>query len=373
MKKVFQVTMFKRIIVFFLAITGCPKMDPTVTDGGADGGSVAGQFCQSVPMFTENVSSCPKGADDYRPRESNSSLDTWPACISDNNVFTPSNPSIGSVARTQAYESIANRLWRNRIIPVPNDFVEAKVAYAVDQGIDSRIQRREDVHYTAAPMPCSTAGIPADFPERCVGPATLLPILNDAFEKGAMGETPLVHGARIEAAFDWFFYVSALSEVMSCTDKVADCDSCWAYYAGGTARDMPLGIAKEFFRFAPETHQRAYDATLAVRCWRDLDKVTPATNLMRRDLARAQLDKALLRGMALLLREKIVELPCSTGQVLDARWAYVKIVGPLLDRAARERNQMQADKLQSEFSKASPGEVDTVGVLMAIDSLFQCP
>jgi hypothetical protein len=365
--------MRKFTLMFCLAVFGCPGTDPKPTDGGAGGGSDAIGFCTATPNYLENVSTCTKGVDDYRPRESNSSLDTWPACISDTNVFTPSNSSIGSVARTQAYEAIANKLWRNKVVPTANDFVDARVAYAVDQGIDSRIQRREDVHYPAAAMPCSAAGIPASNPDRCVGPAKLLPILNDAFAKGATGETPVIQAARIEAALDWFFYVSALSEVMSCTEKVADCDSCWAYYAGGTARDLTLGIAKEIARLGPETHNRAYDATLAVRCWRDIDQAIPPVNIALRDRARAQLDVSLLRGMALLLREKLSELSCSSGQVLEARLAYVNIVGGLFDRALRQKDSGKADIFKTELAKTEAAQINVPALTAALDTLFACP
>jgi cell division protein ZapA (FtsZ GTPase activity inhibitor) len=252
--------------------------------------------------------------------------------------------------------------------------VDARVAYALDQGIDSRVQRREDMHYPAAPSPCSTAGIPAQYPDRCAGPMKLLPILNDAFARGAMGERPRVHAARIEAALVWFFYLSPLSEVISCTTKPQDCDSSWAYYAGGTPRDAPQGLGKVFLALGRETHDRSYDATLAVRCWRNLDHETGvATDTARRDLAFAQLDVALLRGVALLLRQRATELGCTTGEIREARLAFIATLGPLLDRAARERNVASADVLAREVARATPAEVDVAALTAALDALFPCP
>ncbi len=357
-----------------LLLLACPGPAPIPTDGGVDAGTSTGTFCSPRPVFTENVTSCQPLATDYTPRVSNSSTDTWAACISDSNTFTPINPNISTIARVTAFEDIASRLWRDDVLPTPQAFIDARIAYAIDQGLDSRVQRREDQHYPAAPSPCSTAGIPAQFPERCAGPSKLLPILNDSFAKGAMGEPPRLHAARIEAALVWFLYLSTLSEVMSCTNKPQDCDSCWAYYAGGTPREAPLGLAKMVRALGPETHDRAYDATLAVRCWRNLDnETTVATDLARRDLAFTQLDRALLRGVALVLRQRVTELSCTKGEVRDAAFAFFKTIAPLLDRAARERNVANADLLAREAGKASAADVDVTAVTTSLDALFPCP
>ncbi|MDP2270352.1 MAG: hypothetical protein Q8K32_06430 [Archangium sp.] len=357
-----------------LPLLACPGPAPTPTDGGVDAGTSTGTFCEPPLVFTENVTTCQPLATDYTPRVSNSSTDTWPACISDTNTFTPITPNISSIARITAFEDIATLLWRDGVLPTPQAFVDARVAYAIDQGLDSRVQRREDLHYAAAPSACSTAGIPEQFPDRCAGPSKLLPILNDSFARGAMGQTPRLHAARIEAALVWFLYLSSLSEVVSCTTRPQDCDSCWAYYTGGTTRDAPLGLAKMIRALGPETHDRAYDATLAVRCWRNLDnETTLAADLSRRDLAFAQLDRALLRGVALVLRQRVSELSCTTGEVRDARFAFFKTLAPLLDRAARERNVASADVLVREAAEASAAEVDVTAVTSALDALFPCP
>lgn len=356
------------------ALLACPGPAPIPTDGGVDGGLSSGTFCAPAPVFPEDVTRCQPLDTDYLPRVNSSSTDGWPACISDSNTFTPIDPNISSIARVTTLEDLAALLWRDGVSPSPQAFVDARVRYAVDQGIDSRVQRREDVHYPAAPSPCSTAGIPAQYPDRCVGPAKLLPTLNDAFARGAMGERPRIHAARIEAALVWFFYLSSLAEVVSCTTKPQDCDSSWAYYAGGTARDVPLGLGKRVRALGPETHDRAYDATLAVRCWRNLDHETGvATDLTRRDLALAQLDRALLRGVALVLRQQVTELACTTGEVREARLAFVNTLGPLLDRAARERSGPQADVLAREAGRLTADEVDGAALTAALDALFPCP
>ncbi|MBK8010699.1 MAG: hypothetical protein IPK13_05075 [Deltaproteobacteria bacterium] len=341
-------------------------------DGGL--GSNAKGYCEPMPTYTESVSACPASPDDYQPRAAASALDTWPACISDDNDYHVINPSISTVARVAAFEEIARRLWADNRLPSVQDFVDARVLYAQDQGLDSRVQRREDVHFEVAPEPCSSVGIPEQYPDRCVGPAKLLPILNDAFARGAQGDRPAVQAGRIEAALVWFLYVSVLSEVRSCTTKPQDCDSAWAYYSGGEPRDAPLGLARMIRALGSATHDRAYDGVLAVRCWRNLDNETgTANNLTLRDRAGSQLDRAMLRGLALIVRQRVTELRCSQGDVLDARWAFLTTLAPFLDRAARERLPSEAEVLARELSAADPSMVDVERTVGAIDALFPCP
>ncbi len=366
--------MFLRVLLLSWLLCACPAPLPSGTDAGLDGSRDGGGFCATLPSFTENVSACPFAMDDYRPRENNSANDTWPACVSDTNVFSPINPSISSVARVAAFEQMADLLWRGQRTPGPQDFVDARVLFAQDQGLDSRVQRREDIHYPAAAMACSTAGVPAANPDRCVGPAKLLPILNDAFTRGAMGESPQVHAARIEAALLWFLYTSTLSEVVSCTSRAQDCDSSWAYYGGGAPRDQVVGLAKAVQALAPEAHQRAYDATLAVRCWRNLDNETGvATNLTLRDRALGQLDRAMLRGLVVVLRQRVAELSCTTGATRDARLTFVQVLSPLLERALRERSPSSADVVKTQLAKVDAATVDVSAVTAALDTAFPCP
>lgn len=362
-----------RFSLALLALVACSRDPiPTGRDGGT--GTDAEGFCEPPPAFAEDLSSCQPGAEDYLPRVGNSAADGWPACISDDNAYHPINPNISTVARVGAFEELALKLWKGNRRPSAQDYIDARVVYAQDQGLDSRLQRREDIHYPAAPQPCSTAGIPGSFPERCVGPAKLLPILNDAFARGAGGEAPLVHAARIEAALLWFLYVSALSEATSCASKPQDCDSSWAYYSGGTTREAPLGLARYVRELGVETHQRAYDGTLAVRCWRNLDNETgTASNLPLRDRAREQLDRAMLRGLALIARQRFSELSCSRGEVLEARWAFLQTLLPFLDRAARERDAAQAELLRVQLEASGPEAVDGSAALRALDALFPCP
>ena len=136
---------------------------------------------------------------------------------------------------------------------------------------------------------------------------------------------------------------------------------------GGTPRAAPLGLGKTIRALGVETHDRVYDATLAVRCWRNLDHETGvATDLVQRDTAREQLDRALLRGVALIVRQRLTELGCTTGEVHAANLAFLETLLPWLDRAARARDPVQASALQG-------WTLDVPAALAALDRLFPCP
>ena len=366
--------MIRFFLVAVILLAGCGPKPVPVVDAGTDGGPARATDCLPPPLFVEDVSACVAPATDYQPRVAGSANDPWPACISDDNAYHPISANISSIARITAFEQIAALLWREARIPSAQDFIDARVLYAQAEGLDSRVQRREDVHFPApqsldggtAPK-CSDVGVPEQFPDRCVGPARLLPILNDAFARGASGEAPRLHAARIEAALLWFFYASALSEVTSCAARPQDCDSAWAYYAGGTPRGAPIGLGGALWSLAPQTHQRAYDAMLAVRCWRNLDNETgAAANLTLQRQARDQLDRALVRGIAVIARQRVAELACSDAQGTQARLGFFRTIAPLLDREARVRDAGQADRLAVE-------PVDAGAVIQAIDALFPCP
>ncbi|HVG62970.1 MAG TPA: hypothetical protein VNA24_30680 [Hyalangium sp.] len=337
-------------------------------------------LCENAPTVVENLTSCQPASTDYRPREpdlNSAATDAWAACISDDNTYHPIDPNISTVARVAAFEAIADRLWRNGKVPTRDDFVAALDTYTQPEGLASRVQRREDYHYPPPPSGASTcrnAGVPETAPDRCVGPAKLLPIINDALTRGGQGEAPRLHAARIEAALLWFLYISTVSEVNTCTGTPRDCDSAWAYYTGGTERCAPKGLAAYVQALAPQTHERAYDATLAVRCWRNLDNETgAATNTALRDQALAQLDRAELRGVAIILRERFTQLQQGSADEQQARLTFIQTLAPFLDREARVRNAAQADVLKAQAAKASAAEVDVAAATSALNSLFSCP
>ncbi|MBI5547690.1 MAG: hypothetical protein HY901_27730 [Deltaproteobacteria bacterium] len=359
------------VLAAALWVCGCPEdnVEP-IRDAGTTAADAGGD-CPTPPVYTEDLAGCAPLATDYQPRVNGSADDAWPACISDDNAYHKVDPSISTIARIEAFDQIADKLWRNGRSPTAQDFIDARVLYVLDQGLDSRVQRREDIHYPAGAAACTDPAVADANPDRCAGPERLLPILNDSFARGAQGEAGKVHAARIEAALLWFLYLSSLSEAESCAKKAQDCDSCWAYYTGGTPRETPAGLARYVKALGPQTHERAYDGTLAVRCWRDLDSATPATDAERRTLARNQLDKALLRGMALVVRQRFTELACSDAEGKQARLAFLRALVPLLDREARVRNLTLAAALQAQVAEGV--EPDLAEALGSLDGLFSCP
>lgn len=319
---------------------------------------------------------CMAAATDYAPGAD----DTWDACVSDSGEYTPIEPSISSIARVEAFETIAALLWERSGAPSTTDFTNARLAYATDEGLDSRVQRREDEHYPPVTnaqgdtLSCRDAGVPAMAPERCVGPAKLIPILNEAFNKGISGEgEALVHAARIEAALVWFLYVSTHKEATTCAVAPKDCDSAYAYYTGGQTPEQGLGLSRYMRELAPRSNDRAWDGILATRCWRDLDPETPATNLTLRDQAVAQLDGALLHGVSRIVAARLAAAQIHEGVARDADWAFLKILGPVLDRDATTRDAAQAATLRQAFAAASFDAVDVDATLAALTALYPCP
>jgi hypothetical protein len=182
-----------------------------------------------------------------------------------------------------------------------------------------------------------------------------------------------VHAARIEAALLWFLYVSTYKESLTCTTAARDCDSSYAYYTGGEPASGGMGLAREVQAVDPAAHERAWDGLLAVRCWRDLDPGAEATDLALRDRARTQYDHAVLDGVAALLRARLVRACDSEGAELLYHWAFARVVGGFLDRAARERDVGVATALAAELAHERPGPADVTRAVAMFDAVFDCP
>jgi hypothetical protein len=360
-----------------VAAAACEEDDPVPTgpvgDGGSGGSGGGGAALCDADEGIADVSgaACMALADDYRPRDNASADDAWPACISDAGEYVPFDMNISSLARVAAFEQIGELLgFGGKKVPTAQDFLDARVVYAQEQGIESRVVRREDEHYPPAPAACRdmTPEVQAMYPDRCVGPVKIRPILNAAFEAGVQGEDPVANAARIEGALLWFFYISIHKEATTAAEKAVDVDSMWAKYTGGEPRESAFGLSRYIKPRSQEAHDRIWDGLLAVRCWRDLDNPTGvAMDLATRDRARAQLDRALLRGMALIVRQRVETLPCAPA------WESVKILGEVLDREATERDAEQAAALREELAKSRPEDVDKARVTAALDAIFPCP
>lgn len=358
-----------------LATMGCEAPDPNVTNttgSGGSGGSAEVHCDVNVGTMDMSGPMCKALPDDYTPRDNASMGDTWQPCISDGNKYVPFDMNISSMARVAALEKISELLGFGGLkTPTPQDFIDARVQYTLTEGIESRVVRREDDHYPAAPKLCRdmTPAEQAQYPDRCVGPVKIVPILNAAFEAGIKGEEPVLNSARIEAALLWFFYISTYKEAISAAETFVDTDSCWAYYTGGEPRENAIGFAKYVHERSQEAHDRIWDALLAVRCWRDLDNPTGvAMDKPLQMRAVGQLDRALLRGVALIVRQRA--LAASSCELVQPS---VEILGQVLLREAEVRDPVQAAVLAQEVSKAPPNVADGAKVAAAIDALFPCP
>jgi hypothetical protein len=311
--------------------------------------------------------------DDYQPRVNGSKDDTWPACVSDGNTYVQVEASISTLARIEAFEKIAQRLgFGTAKVPTPLEFVDSLSDYTVPEGLESRVARREDEHYPPAAKKCQDMTVEelAANKDRCVGPAQIAPLLKAAFEGGAKGENPRVNAARVEAGLLWFLFSSVYKEAVTCSAAPKDCDSSLAYYAGSVARDDAKGLSKYIKALEQETHDRVFDGNLAVRCWRDLDKSTDGKDLEPELHARAlaQLDRALHKGVAAVVKAQLGQLASATG---DAAREHVDILGRSLLREAKARDAAKAAILEAELNKLPTPDVKAA--TGALDALFPCP
>ena len=358
--------------------------DPTDTDGTTG----AGGCPQDVDFGTLDTSGCAPLSSDFTPGAD----DDYGACMADDNEWHLIETAPSSAARTEAYEDII-ALLRNGTTPAAADFTAARALYATDNGIESRVLRRDDLHYPPIPVEDQdmsvafdrqcTVGDNADtYPDRCVGPAKIQPIVDAAFDAGELGEGNLdVHAARIDAALQWFFFVSVYKESASCIAAPGDCDSHWAYYNGGVTHEDAIGIGLNFRDIDPQIDDAVWNGMLAINCWRDiyppdgdpefsdlgLDAQTMFYN------AHEQLDNAMWHGWARLVRTYLEAQPAVCDAAAEANWAWVQIAGPVLDDEAELRDATAAAALASLWTNPAPSVDDLQAGVMALDALFPCP
>ena len=355
------------LLVFLTAlVTGCGDDVEPIADAGGD----AGPPMLCTPLGDPDPGTCARFDGDYRPGFD----DAWPPCISDDGAYHRIEPTISSIARVDAFERIATLIFDPNADARPDDFVAARMLYQADQGLDSRVVRRYDPHFAVPEgTDCTTPGVPATYPDYCVGPAVLQPLLLDALAGGIAGTDLRRNAARIEAGLLWFLYVSTYKEALTCTSAARDCDSSYAYYTGGEEARCGIGLSRYVNAVHPWAHDRAWDGLLALRCWRDLDSAEVATDLARRDLAREQIDRALLHGLSALLRDRIERLAATRFEEQTYHHAFVATFAPALDRAMRDADAAAADALAAEAARTDPATVDTAAAIAAIDAVFDCP
>lgn len=360
-----------------LALVACSDDEGTGSGGGdagaGDGSSDNADPWAALGVDSPDITTCTTLDSDYAPGAD----DAWPECVSDEGVYVQVEPSISTIGRVGGFEEIANLLWRNGT-PSSDDFFSARDIYATGEGLDSRVQRREDEHYppvtnaAGETLRCRDEGVPAMDPQRCVGPALILPVLNDAFQAGISGDDPELNAARIEAALLWFFYVSSHKEGVSCAVAAKDCDSAYAYYTGGQPQEAGIGLSGYVRRLSPGTHDAAWNGLLAVRCWRDLDSGEEAQDLEMRDRAVAQYDRALLHGVAEVVVERLHRFRDADGVDREAAWAFLEVMGPVLDRETRARDSSAAATLSAAW-EAGADAADPDALIATLRSVFPCP
>jgi hypothetical protein len=377
--------------------TESPTSTPTE---GTSESTTADPLCEGVTIPGIDEAACVPVPTDYQPRTNMSADDMWEACISDNGKYTQTVAEVpGSAARITQYETAAKLLWDGGVVPTKEAFTEARDAYITPEGLESRVVRREDLHYPEIPMAdwdpqvasdkqCTVTGNTDKYPERCVGPHTMVPLIDGAFEAGQTGDgDPQIHAATIHATLDWFLYLSVYKETNTCaTVKPADCDSAWAYYTGLEPISSGKGWSTEVLAGSKNAHERIWDGLLAVRCWRDHEKMgdmyphkdmIDADGLAEFNLAWEQLDEALHRGFALLIRNQLVTYmdgKCGKNDAyLPAVWQYLKITGGALQREADERDAGAAGALKTLWAATDPSIEELEAGLAALDAIFPCP
>jgi hypothetical protein len=369
--------MAKVTLVAVVLLVGCgsPTPSPDVgTDASVEMTLDAGR-CGTALL--ENLSTCQRPTTSYQPRARDAGPSDWPACVSDDGVYRLLGTSVPSAApRVTAFDSMGVRLWGNSRVPTADDFTAARVYYSIAEGLASRVARRQDVSASELPgtdkFACANAGVPEMYPERCAGPAKLKPLIDDAFVRGTAGDAPAAQAGRIEAALVWFLHLSVTSEVWTCSfDKKNDCDSSAAYYLGDLTSMRLEGLASRVSVIAPATHAAIRDALLATRCWRDVDMALPATNQLLYRRSADGIDLASTRGVAVILRERMVSLGCSSGPSLELHKAFVTTLGGLLDSPAVRRDAARASRLRTFVS--APTAEGITSAVAELDALFGCP
>lgn len=378
------------VVPLVLAVAGCTDDDGS----GDDGATNPDEVCMAADPFeltAHDDSGCGPAATDYQPL-SNAAGDGWPECVTDDGAYHVIDSTPSSIARVEAYEEAMEHLAARA--PTPEDFTAARAAIAREEGLESRLVRREDLHYPPIPesewdpgvdpdKQCTVDGNISRFPERCAGPGRILPIINDAFAAGQLGDgSPVVAKAQIQAALLWFLHLSVYKEANTCLLKAKDCDSAWAYYTGGFDRAGGIGLAGELRGLSELAHQRVWDGFSAYRCWRELYPIETYPSIDDVDAegqalqanADAQLDDALWYGWSRIVRDRMEQLGNVCDEDAEAAWAFLRIAGPVLAEEASRVDSGAGTSLGSFFANAEiPATEDLQGIADTIDSVFGCP
>ncbi len=326
-----------------------------------------GDACSAAP--------CTRPSSDYTPGAD----DEWAACVSDGGEYVRVEETVSTIARIEAFERIGDLLWWADAVPNGEAFISARTEYSVDEGLQSRVTRREDEHYPpvsdgmGGTLRCRDEGVPELDPERCTGPALIEPIMLDAFQQGIAGTDAAIQSARVEGALLWFLLISPHKEARTCATAKRDCDSAWAYYTGGNQRDGGIGLAGYLRALSPMAHDYAFDGALAVRCWRDLDGADVATDLEMRDRAVAQYDRAILYGFARIVVDRLLQWHAAVEADRAPLAAFLDVAGQALSRELVARDATLGAALVSALDADNLASSDALATAAGILDLFPCP
>lgn len=365
--------MTRFLLLGLVAALACGDDDSMMADAGGGDDARVGEdagACMPRPVAERpDPGMCEAFATDYAVCED----DAWAPCISDFGTYARIEPEISTIARVGAFEQIAPLLFDAERDPSADEFLMARDLYQEEEGLDSRVARRYDPRADAPEgTDCTLDGVPAMFPDYCVGPAILQPLILDAFAAGMGGETPRVQAARIEAGLLWFLYASVAKESLTCTTKAKDCDSAYAYYTGGETERGGIGLAGRVMAADPYAHDRAWDGILGLRCWRDLDPGETATDLALREQARDQIDRATTDGVAAVVSARLDELGTGSAEADAAHWAFVQVLGRALFRPLGDRDAAAATEFETALGEETPpADASTLRTLLA--NVFDCP
>jgi hypothetical protein len=361
----------RALALFFACVAGSGCGDDALpADASSDDSGSDADVGLCVPSGpAPDPMGCVAEMGDYAPANG-----AYAPCVSDMGGYVPIEETISTIGRVRAFEEIAALLFDASRDAPPADFTAARLIYQEDEGLDSRVVRRYDPHFTVPDgTDCSLPGVPVAFPDYCVGPALLTPIALDALNAGIAGDSPRANAGRLEGALLWFLYVSTYKEGLTCTTTARDCDSAWAYYTGGEAARCGIGLSRYVSTADPYAHDRAWDGALALRCWRDLDSEVVATDLALRDQARAQYDRAVLHGVSAIVRERLQAADATTGAEQAYHWGFVTVLGQALDREMEARSPTDAASLRAALGTESAAGADINRAMAAIDAVFSCP
>ncbi len=356
------------------------------SDGETEGGEGGGmEYACGDLVPADDLQACSPSANDYQP----GAEDSYPSCVTDDGRYSLVDGTPSSIARVEAYEDVLAILADTSV----DGFTAARAKYSEDEGLESRLQRREDLHFPEIPESDWDPGVDRDkqctvptnvaaYPERCAGPAQIAPLMNAAFAAGQTGEgEAAVHVARIEAAGLWFLYLSVYKEANTCfTGAAKDCDSAWAYYTGGFDRAGGIGLAADVRDASADAHTAIWDGFTAFRCVRDVYPADDTPSISDLDMdgqallcsAQSQLTTALDFGLAQVVRARLEALKGLDGVEAEAAWAGLEVLGPVLDRAGNERDPASYAALETFWAAGQPDTAAIDTALQSLDAVFTC-